>query len=331
MVDWHSEQTVELTMYCFSLVTIFLLGMYTWYLLLSFHKIEFGLIVGRIRFQPAYIPYLLGRYADFAALITITVISAVPRGKPSQSLSDTSGPGLVRLVSVLGDVAVSAASCNLALRAMVLWRDNTTIFYGLICACAIDFIFALVVGVLAVSMQCDPDFDHCTIGIVFSSRGGVIGFFLFTVAFDTTILVMTILGMRRQELPSDSNWYCALFNQGVLYVTITLLTCIPMGVMAVLRLNDAMNIFFLPAGCTISVIASSASVTALFKMKPVEASKISLPERRPEDIPAPLKTANLLSTVIDLSSIRDSSDVVNGDSRPPAQTHSYLGIVELPV
>lgn len=54
------------------------------------------------------------------------------------------------------------------------------------------------------------------------------------ICLDVLILVMTVVGMRMRQLPSESQLWTALFTQGVGYALATSLTCIPAMVRTIL-------------------------------------------------------------------------------------------------
>ncbi|KAI0701957.1 hypothetical protein BC835DRAFT_144134 [Cytidiella melzeri] len=83
------------------------------------------------------------------------------------------------------------------------------------------------------------------------------GFYSYTAVWDWIILVLTVVGLRRHHVPLSSPLQHVLVTQGVLYVLIACMTCIPMSIVVSLDLN----------GCMTSVIAWSAVVVRLHKMK----------------------------------------------------------------
>lgn len=50
------------------------------------------------------------------------------------------------------------------------------------------------------------------------------------ITWGLAILIMTVLGIRRNELPKHLPLSYALFTQSVGYVLTTIVTCVPMGV-----------------------------------------------------------------------------------------------------
>ena len=53
---------------------------------------------------------------------------------------------------------------------------------------------------------------------------------LLAITWGLAILIMTVLGIRKNELPKDLPLSSALFTQSVGYVVTTIVTCVPMGV-----------------------------------------------------------------------------------------------------
>ena len=104
-------------------------------------------------------------------------------------------------------------------------------------------------GITGVTGNWDSHHLFCIIGIPAHAKEAILIFYVYSkpstiypafpfadghyakaITWGLTILTMTVLGIRRNELPKCSPLSSALFTQGVGYVLITLLTCVPMGV-----------------------------------------------------------------------------------------------------
>ncbi|GJE97125.1 hypothetical protein PsYK624_133360 [Phanerochaete sordida] len=272
MIYWLGHEVIEAVMTCLIELSSFLLGLYIWYLALSFSKVELGLLSRQVKPRPMHAPYLLGRYALLAMLLTIVSVTPLAIDKPLAS-SGCAGIATLRLGVVTGDIALSASSCNLALRAMVLWKQNRALTWIIRCFSVAHLVYSLVLGSVGVIEQWDPDNIFCTIGIDPRAKPAFLAYFIYTVLWDVTILALTVLGMLTKKLPPELPLRSALLSQGIAYASVTILTCIPMAVMMYLQLNEAMNVVLLPLGCTISVIASSEAVASLLHSKRTECSR----------------------------------------------------------
>lgn len=274
MVNWLSHELIEAVITCLIEMSSFLLGLYSWYLALSFERVELALLLRWTRLRVVHVPYLTGRYAHLVMLLTIVSATPLAIDKPLAS-SGCAGLATMRLIIVTGDMALSASSCNLALRAMVLWKDNRAVSWLVRYFSVLHAVYSLVLGSTGVIEQWDPDHIFCTIGIAPRARPAFLAYFICTVTWDVFILALTIVGMLTKDLPPELPLRSTLLSQGIAYATITVFTCIPMAVMVYLPLNEAMNVVLLPLGCTISVIASSEVVALLLRQKE-EQSSLSL-------------------------------------------------------
>ncbi|EKM53243.1 uncharacterized protein PHACADRAFT_259457, partial [Phanerochaete carnosa HHB-10118-sp] len=261
MVHWQNPEVLALTSYLFTVNIALSLGFYGWYFILSLHKVEFGLVTRRIRFQLVHVCYLIARYAHLISLIAIFATSNM-KNSPTYRCS---GLGLLRLVSVTDDLALAASSGNLALRAMVLWKDKRAASWILRILCAGHMIYAVVLGLAGVRQKWDPVHQTCVLDAD-AARKALVGFLMCTITWDVSILALTVSGIRRKGLLAAWPLWPTLAIQGASYVLITLLTCISVSVLYLLNLNEVMNIFLLPPGCTISVIVSSSAVSSLLSI-----------------------------------------------------------------
>ena len=83
--------------------------------------------------------------------------------------------------------------------------------------------------------------------------------------WDLIILAFTLVGMRRQGLPSNSPLWTALFSQGLGYVVISCIACIPMMVSAQSPLLNLMSNVFVWFQVMVSLNLNSASHCKLFQ------------------------------------------------------------------
>ncbi|GJE92651.1 hypothetical protein PsYK624_088060 [Phanerochaete sordida] len=262
------------------MVGVFSTGFYVWYWLLSLPKVEWALLTRKMRFNWAHVSYFIARYFHLATVLTIIVTTNVQK----ILLNCDSAAGL-KVTAILGNTAVAAASTNLGLRAVAMWKDIRLIRLALAIICAVHGVFAFVMGLESVQSKWDPTHHVC---MVLTAKGQpqLLGFYTFTLVWDLIILVFTLAGMRRQGLPSSSPLWTTVVSQGLGYVLISCAACIPMMIMVSLNLNNTMNVILTAPGGTICVITSSAFVTSLLEMR--ESDSASLASR-----PKPARAASL--------------------------------------
>ncbi|EKM52973.1 uncharacterized protein PHACADRAFT_210731 [Phanerochaete carnosa HHB-10118-sp] len=235
MVDWGDPELIDTIMVVYSGMCCFLFGMYLWYLALSFHKVELGLLTGRTQLQLSHGPYLIARYCCLATLIMLVWMPIVAKAFPSPS-SSCPGTWYTRLVLAMGETALSAASYNLSLRAMILWNERKIVLWTLRIICLGQLVYSFVAAMIGTQQQWDPNHTYCTVGIVPSAKNVIMALLIFTLSWDAFILVMTLLGIRRKQL-QGSAISVALLTQGMGYVAAQVTVIIPVLLGLLLQLN----------------------------------------------------------------------------------------------
>ncbi|KIP06659.1 hypothetical protein PHLGIDRAFT_450019 [Phlebiopsis gigantea 11061_1 CR5-6] len=182
MVNWQSPEVIERTMAAYVIIVYVLLGVYIWYLILSFHHVELELLLRRVRFRIAHIPYLVARYAHLATLAaTISMTSGKHSSSDTISTPEScSNLALMRIVSVCSDLALATSNCNLAIRAIALWRHDRKISCVLGGMCIVDCCFAIGLGFTGVSVFWTSQHTICTIGVNPRAKPAVLCFYLFS-------------------------------------------------------------------------------------------------------------------------------------------------------
>ncbi|KAI0345589.1 hypothetical protein BDW22DRAFT_1481824 [Trametopsis cervina] len=298
----------------FRQTAVFVLGAYAWYLLLTLKDVELRLLTGKMHFHVAHIPYLLARYANLCELLTIVVasyIKIVPH-----SCGPTATP--VILTAIVGNVALAAASTNLAFRSIVLWKSNRWISRALIAVCIVHIIFAAAMGGFAIDAKWDSEHQICVISDGKTQRG-LLSVYCFTLVWNLVIVVITAIGIRRSELPRNSPLTSTLYHQSFVYAIVTCATCIPMAVVVYLDFNSIMNVIPAILGTTITVVVSCAAVTSLLKLRSNDESSAGSDDRGPrhaanDTTKTEASPVGALTTHINLGSVfRDSSDIPDMD------------------
>ncbi|KAI0826151.1 hypothetical protein BC629DRAFT_1586991 [Irpex lacteus] len=286
MANWQHPDTLMLCMAIYAKVVIFLLGIFFWFFLESWHAVEGALLSGRMSFKPTHFSYLVARYGQFITLIFVCTlvhlpspivascrIIALPRattvgqtltGATISPTDDSSTP------QVIGNISVVAASANLGFRAFMLWQDCRTIRITMMMCCFGHFIYALLMGVLSVKPVWNSHHTKCVI-LTSELERAVAGFYVYTLVWDSVILALTIFGLRKTQealLPSKRpSILKALTSQGVGYGIISWIVTVPMTITMLLNLNVALNILMSTPGTTISVLASCKMVLSLQNAK----------------------------------------------------------------
>ncbi|KAI0340355.1 hypothetical protein BDW22DRAFT_1347006 [Trametopsis cervina] len=254
---WKSPEVEFLCTSLFTKMVVFLLGGFSWYFMATWHIVEGSLLRRRSRNHP---------YTHASAGCGVLRVSPVPTINMRKYG--------ISLEIVIGDISLVSASSNVALRAYTLWRDNTWARLGIATCTLVHLVFAILVGAMSYKPRWDSSHTFCNL-LSTEMQNSLTGLYIYTTVWDFVILTLTITGLRRQHLPSQSPLRAVLLTQGVLYAIVTCLTCIPVTllriairqVVVLLDLNDAMNIFLSVPSCTFSVVASSAAVTHLLNMK----------------------------------------------------------------
>ncbi|KAH9911294.1 hypothetical protein B0H21DRAFT_774876 [Amylocystis lapponica] len=116
-------------------------------------------------------------------------------------------------------------------------------------------------GLTGVDAYWDSHLSVCVVSYAGYAR--LAAFYLYTVVYDTVILVLTVVGLYRVSKRSEV--YSVIQMQGIWYFVLTLAVNFPTMIFAWLDLNPVMNVFFSLPAVTISVIASSQIVLSLVK------------------------------------------------------------------
>ncbi|PCH37132.1 hypothetical protein WOLCODRAFT_28932 [Wolfiporia cocos MD-104 SS10] len=170
----------------------------------------------------------------------------------------------LRVLSALGNVAVVAASTNLLIRTLTLWKQNTQIKALLITMGIAQLFIGLSVGMMNVGQASTDNPALC--GNVHTNRHHeLIIFFAYTLHYDIAIFVFTLLGLgpRRTGEHAHSRVWESVYRHGLSYALTTTIVNVPVVVLACLNLNSVMNIMLFIPATTVSVIASSAAVISL--------------------------------------------------------------------
>ncbi|KAL6299474.1 hypothetical protein BKA93DRAFT_589421 [Sparassis latifolia] len=255
MVDWRSPDVIYVSGYVFSEVSVFTLGLYSWDFIMTLHHVEWPLVTCKLKFHWAYIPYILARHTTLAFLLSLVIITC--------SASADACPGGLKVLAMLGNLAVAGASTNLFIRTRTLWQHKYWVQIVLSVLSVGQWIVAFTVSMWNITNDlptCGPANAHSTVEEIFI-------FYVYTAFFDMLILAMTVLRLFSVGEAHGSPLWVRLYRQGIWYFVTALLVGLIILVFAGLNLNPVMNIIFTVPGIVISVIASSRAVISLTKLK----------------------------------------------------------------
>ncbi|KAI0792993.1 hypothetical protein BC629DRAFT_336346 [Irpex lacteus] len=248
MVDWNSPEILRLSLLLFRQTAVFVLGSYIWYIALTFKDVELRLILGRMTFRVAHIPYFLARYMNACELLTIVLSSYIPR--TVHSCGPVALPIIITAVS--GNVALAASSTNIAFRVIVLWKHHKWVSQLLAVICVVDISLAVLLGAFSVDSLWDDEHQFCVISAGRTQRG-LLSLYCFTVVWHIVILILTFIGIRRSDvLAQSSPLLSMLYQQSLGYAVLMCVTCIPMAIIVYLNLNSIVNVLPALVGTTIA-------------------------------------------------------------------------------
>ncbi|KAI0916511.1 hypothetical protein AcV5_002984 [Taiwanofungus camphoratus] len=257
MVDWQRPDVILICVYTFNQMVIYLLGVYGWQIVLTFHYVEWPLLIRRLKFQFAYIPYLIGRYSLLANLIILAIVT---RGRYHVNCS-----AAFKCLAVLGSISIASASTNLLVRSVTLWHHNRLIQAFLVVLGIGQWCIGFSVGLTTFDSY---GIDNSPCGLVsIDGHSELIVLYGYTVVCDFLILVFTVTGLISLGHVRKSRLFMRLHRQGLWYFILTVIVNLVVVVFACLNLNPIMNIMFSIPAVTISVIASSGAVTSLINLK----------------------------------------------------------------
>ncbi|KAJ3541732.1 hypothetical protein NM688_g6045 [Phlebia brevispora] len=257
MVNWHDPATVELCGFILAQVSALVLGAFIWYFLTTLPHAEINLILKRVRFKLAHIPYFTARYLQLLSLILLCV------GTHKQTpITACSGANFYRALSVFGDVALAAASANLGFRAMVIWKDNIYVVGTISMVTFAHFVYAIAIGIAGVKIEHDPIHHTCSI-VMTDATSQLLILYVFTFMWDVAVVILTVAGLWHQGICRKSPLTSLLFAQGISYALVSCMASIPVMVVLRMDLNAPMNILLLPPSSTVNVIVSCAYVASL--------------------------------------------------------------------
>ncbi|KAH8096896.1 hypothetical protein BXZ70DRAFT_945062 [Cristinia sonorae] len=265
MVDWRSREVEAVCLEVYVRLEAFILGVFLYWVCLTLRTVEIPLLSRTLAFSYPYIPYLLGRAGGVAGAVLIIIISLEDYGPFCERL--------LPLMPVVAAIVVTCSSTNIALRPLTLFRRSYYALCVLLLLSIVHWLMAIVGIIFVLKGKPDPSRISPTGACVAARSAGyernnmVILFYVYTMLWDITILIFTIIGLVIRLPAQASPLWRGLYSQGVAYVVATILLNIPMLIFTSLDLNATMNTMFAAPGAIISIMASSAAVISIMKTK----------------------------------------------------------------
>ncbi|EPQ59554.1 hypothetical protein GLOTRDRAFT_125857 [Gloeophyllum trabeum ATCC 11539] len=216
MPDWSSVAEITKDSEVFIRLIFALFGLYCWELF-STCTFEWSLIQKKRQFKwplvrvislPTIVFFFLCRYCILWALIGLIISFSVE--------SEVNCNALYTFNSFCGNMAILAASTTLMLRTIALWERSLKVVIpvGILC---LGHWGLLWYGMFIVSATWDPQAGACAVdktNHIFLSIN-----LLYTMAFDLTVLVLTMTSLFRSE--GRSGLWKMLFKDGLVYFLVT--------------------------------------------------------------------------------------------------------------
>jgi len=191
-------------------VLMFSLGMYLWEFLVSLW-FELYLCLRWLPFKWPLVPYFLARYTALIGLISAMLLALGTGTKPLDCRA------LFRVSLVFGNSAIAAASCNLMVRAIVIWAYQWYIIIPLTVAALGQWVL-FGVGFRNSESRWSPEARVCTGDIPDLRYVGAFG--LYTAGFDLSILFISLVGLKRVR--GSRSFINDLRTQGIVYCALVL-------------------------------------------------------------------------------------------------------------
>lgn len=255
MVEWQSPQVIRICFDVLASVATLTLGVFIWYLCTTFYLMEWRVLTGRVKLSVlVHVPYLLGRYAYLASVTMFVTIMHWQEPGPLNC------EAVMVLMVIFGDICIVTSSMNMATRIRAVWCDSKIVQIITIAFTVGHLALAVLVPVTSVKVYWTPMERMCQ-EVNEYGQINMFVFYLYTVVWDTIILVLTVWGLKRQgevwatSLGNDLRW------QGLLYIACTVVTNSTMMFFALADYNALMDVASAVPGGAINVILSSFMVT----------------------------------------------------------------------
>ncbi|KAG1747393.1 hypothetical protein EDB19DRAFT_1894007 [Suillus lakei] len=234
MVNWKSEEVIQMDSMVFLKFMHALLGLYVWEFFVSL-DFDWAVLTGKTRFRWPLIFYFAGRYLLLFALIGIEI----------------NCQALYAFNQLAGNAAVGLASINLSLR-------TTSGLLFLLVLIVIGHWSLILQGVLLTAVW-RPGVG-CA--ITYSDTTILAATFIYSMCFDFVVLCLSAYKLAWTHTRSGTNGAPTrlvrmLFSDGLIYFFIAFVSNVIATTMMVLDLNAIMSVIFnVPAAIASTIVAS---------------------------------------------------------------------------
>ncbi|KAG0706933.1 hypothetical protein DFH29DRAFT_95401 [Suillus ampliporus] len=268
MVNWKSQEQIDMDSMIFLKVMHALLGLYVWEFLVSL-DFDLAVLTGKTRFRWPLIFYFAGRYLLLFALIGIAIALDTP--------SDINCQALYAFNQLAGNAAVGLASINLSLRTVAIWSQNSWIVILLVLI-TIGHWSLILQGVLLTATW----LPGVGCAITYSDTTILAATFIYSMCFDFVVMCLSAYKLAWTPTLSGTNGAPTrlvrmLFSDGLIYFFIAFVSNLIATTMMVLNLNAIMSVIFNVPAAIASTIVASRVVRRLTNFQPSGPEMISLP------------------------------------------------------
>ncbi|KII87863.1 hypothetical protein PLICRDRAFT_42383 [Plicaturopsis crispa FD-325 SS-3] len=245
MVDWKSPTEIANDSAAFVKLMHALLGLYIWEWATSL-TFDWQFLSGKRRFKWPMMFYFLGRYSLLFALMGIAIASNVTREVNCQALYTFN--------QCLGNAAIGFASINLSLRTMAVWSQAWYVVVPLV-AVIMGHWSLLLHGILLKAAWVEG--EGCV--ITETSNTLLAATFIYTMAFDFTVLTLTAYKLAYNQPGGQSRLVSLIFGDGLIFFIIAFLSNLLATTFMLMNLNAVMSIIAnVPAAIASTIVACRA-------------------------------------------------------------------------
>ncbi|KIK46563.1 hypothetical protein CY34DRAFT_390158 [Suillus luteus UH-Slu-Lm8-n1] len=268
MVNWKSEEVIQMDSMIFLKFMHALLGLYLWEFCISL-DFDWAVMTGKTRFRWPLIFYFAGRYLLLFALIGIAIALDTP--------SEINCQALYAFNQLAGNAAVGIASINLSFRTIAIWSQN--IWLVILLVLAIIGHWSLILQGILLTAVWRPGVG-CT--ITYSNTTILAATFIYSMCFDFVVLCLSAYKLAWMPMRSGTNGAPTrlsrmLFSDGLIFFFIAFGSNVIATTMMVLDLNAIMSVIFNVPAAIASTIVASRVVRRLTNFQRSGPEMISLP------------------------------------------------------
>ncbi|KAF9786405.1 hypothetical protein BJ322DRAFT_785524 [Thelephora terrestris] len=226
--------------------TLVFFGICAWDYLTSLW-FEYRLITGKIRFRWQFIPYFLARYS-LLTLVTSSIVDVV-MDSPAGPLCS---PVLWNVMLYLGFISLVFGTWNLLIRTLIIWGHHPLLakIFSVVALAHLALALALASIERSLCIPAPPS--------VFS----VTAFAITTAIIEFSILLLSLLGIRRASPAGESPLARLLKTQGIAYFAVVLLIQVSTIIVGLAHTDAGTRAWVGISGAALSPVLSCRLVTS---------------------------------------------------------------------